>query len=112
MSKLYDTTVFGAERDQMTTRGPVIDVRLLRRAMRRVLAVSLLGVVFSLVMTYREYTSPEQTVCAPLGPAGSMLGWPPCVYGLAMYTALVAIAAYALARTRGGVGDEIVDASH
>lgn len=110
MTKLQEMVAFGDAADALPCDRRTRALRMLRASLRWVLALSLLGAAFSGVMTYREYTTSE-LVCAPLGPAESALGLPPCVYGLALWAMLAAIAAVALARTRGEVGDEIVASS-
>ena len=78
-----------------------------RRALQAILAIAVAGMLFSGTLTYRElFGSPAvQAVtgkCTPLGQPGTILGYPPCVYGLIMYTVLVVIASLGLRSTRAG----------
>jgi uncharacterized membrane protein len=70
----------------------------MKRALQAVLAISLAGVAFSGTLTYREFVS-HAGACTPLAAPGTLFGYPPCVYGLAMYALLAVIAAWGL-RTR------------
>ncbi|HTS88043.1 MAG TPA: hypothetical protein VMG41_06080 [Gemmatimonadales bacterium] len=67
----------------------------MKRALQAVLIVSLIGVAFSGTLTYRELCG-RGGGCSDVGRAGTILGYPACVYGLLMYLVLVAIAAFAL----------------
>ncbi len=111
MSKLRDLCAFGDVPECAPTERYLGELCVLRAALRWVLSLSLLGASFAGVLAYREYSSAGAAVCAPLGPSGSALGMPSCVYGLALFTTLTIIAAVALVRTRGAVGDEIMDTS-
>ncbi|HEX6549183.1 MAG TPA: hypothetical protein VF117_00745 [Gammaproteobacteria bacterium] len=53
-----------------------------------ILLVGLAGVIFSGVLTYRDFLAQTAT-CSPVGQAGTLFGYPPCVYGLVMYAVLV-----------------------
>ena len=71
-----------------------------KTALAGILGISLFGVIFSGTLTYLEICSRTGADgCSDVGPAGTILGYPPCVYGLAMYTVLTVIAALGL-RTR------------
>jgi hypothetical protein len=74
----------------------------MRRALQVVLAISLIGMAFSGTLVYRELFAavPAAGRCTALGDPGTILGYPPCVYGLIMYTALVVTAALGL-RAKG-----------
>lgn len=65
-----------------------------RRALKLVLGISLIGVAFSGSLTVREFTG-NGGGCR-VGAPGTILGYPACVYGLVIYLALVAIAAFGL----------------
>lgn len=65
-----------------------------RGALKGVLAISLLGVAFSGSLTYRELSSGIGG--CRVGEPGTILGYPACVYGLAMYLVLVALASFGL----------------
>lgn len=70
-------------------------------SLRLILAVALFGAAFSGYLTYRELTS-NSVACQPLAPGGTILGYPPCVYGLVMYLAILAMAFFGLARGHHG----------
>jgi hypothetical protein len=72
-------------------------------SLRLILAVAIFGAAFSGYLTYRELTS-NSVACQALAPGGTILGYPPCVYGLVMYLAIMAVAFFGLARGRGGAG--------
>jgi len=65
-----------------------------QHSLATVLAISLFGVMFSGTLTYLEICSRTGAGggCSDVGPAGTILGYPPCVYGLVMYTVLAVIA--------------------
>ena len=71
----------------------------MKRALWSILVVSLCGVVFSGVLTYRELFR-QVNACTPLGQAGTILGYPPCIYGLVMYSLVAVLAAWGLASKR------------
>ena len=70
----------------------------MRRALTAILVISLIGVAFSGTLTYREMCGIAVATggCSAVGPPGTILGYPACVYGLAMYLLLVAIASFGL----------------
>jgi hypothetical protein len=74
----------------------------MKRALQAVLGVSLIGVVFSGVQLYQE-TCRQLIGACTLGETGGaeglILGYPPCLYGLAMFLTILVIAAFGL---RGG----------
>ena len=71
----------------------------MRRALWCIFVVSLGGVAFSGVLTYRELFR-QAKACSPLATAGTILGYPPCVYGLVMYALVAGLAAWGLASRR------------
>jgi uncharacterized membrane protein len=74
-------------------------------SLRLILAVALFGAAFSGYLTYRELNS-NSVACQPLGSGGTILGYPPCVYGLVMYLAILAIAFFGLGRGHFGSGSD------
>lgn len=72
-----------------------------KRALQIILTVGIAGAAFSGYLTYRDVIieASEQT-CTPLGAPGTILGYPPCVYGLSMYLLIVVVASIALANAR------------
>ncbi len=79
-----------------------------RRALQLILAVAIIGVGFSGVLTYRELAEPAAAQCSALGEPGTIFGQPPCVYGLIMYSVIVLVAGLALV----GSGRKRTDAEH
>ncbi|HEY8256519.1 MAG TPA: vitamin K epoxide reductase family protein [Gemmatimonadales bacterium] len=68
----------------------------MRRALQIILGLSLLGVVFSGTLTYREVCGSPATGCSVAGGPGTLFGIPVCVYGLVMYLLVAATAAAGL----------------
>lgn len=73
----------------------------MRRALWIIFAFGWLGIAFSGVLTIREFTAASAEGCSAVGARGTILGYPPCVYGLVMYTIITAIAAWGLWQGRG-----------
>lgn len=71
----------------------------MRRALWSILVISLGGMAFSGVLTYQELVK-QSNACTPLGQAGTILGYPPCIYGLVMYALVAALAGWGLASRR------------
>lgn len=57
-----------------------------------ILAFSVFGMLFSGYLTYGELTKTCTLGCSA---AGTIFGLPPCIYGLAMYTIITALAVLA-----------------
>lgn len=72
----------------------------MKRALQVVLAISVTGVAFSGTLTYRELFAGSAAGCQAVGAPGTILGYPPCVYGLFMYLVLMAVAALGLRAER------------
>jgi uncharacterized membrane protein len=72
----------------------------MRTALKIVLVISLVGVAFSGTLTYREVVRGLGGGCSTGGAPGTILGYPACVYGLAMYLLLVATASLGLRSER------------
>jgi hypothetical protein len=72
----------------------------MKRALQLILAISLVGVAFSGTLTYRELCGTGGGGCTVAGQAGTILGYPACVYGLFMYLLLVAVALFGLGAKR------------
>jgi uncharacterized membrane protein len=75
-------------------------IEFLRRVISIILVVSLAGVAFSGTLTYRELFAGAASGCSVGGAPLAILDLPACVYGLAMYSALAILSAWALFRTR------------
>lgn len=58
------------------------------RALQIAFALSLCGTAFSGVLTYRELFTATASSCPAPGPAGTILGYPACVYGFLMFLAI------------------------
>ena len=70
-----------------------------KRALRAVLAIAVLGIAFSGVLTYRELWGGGGGASCSLAAGGgctSLLGLPVCVYGLIMYLAIATLSALGL----------------
>jgi uncharacterized membrane protein len=73
----------------------------MKRALQIILVVGIAGLAFSGYLSYRELFAPAaEPVCAPVGEPGTIVGYPPCVYGLLMYATIVALAAIGLWQSR------------
>jgi uncharacterized membrane protein len=63
-----------------------------RQSVRIIFVVSLAGLVFSGVLTYRELFGTQALTCPSPGAPGTIFGYPACVYGFVMYAVIVGIA--------------------
>ena len=73
-----------------------------KRWIQAAVAISLFGALFSGALTYRELFQ-GAAKCPSPGAPGTVFGYPACVYGFGMYTALLVVCALALrALGRGG----------
>jgi hypothetical protein len=68
----------------------------MKRALQIILAISLFGVAFSGVLSYREVFGQAAAVCPSPGAAGTVFGYPACVYGFFMYVIVAGTAAAGL----------------
>ncbi len=66
-------------------------------ALTIVLVIAVCGMAFSGFLTYREMIAQTAPMCPSPGAAGTILGYPACVYGLAMYTIVAILSAWGLA---------------
>lgn len=71
------------------------ELQWLRWILWTILFISVLGMTFSGTLTYREVFL-AAPACPSPGATGTILGYPACVYGLAMYTVLAVIATWGL----------------
>jgi hypothetical protein len=61
------------------------------------LLIATIGLGFSGYLSYRELGAADDVnACAPVGAAGTVLGYPPCIYGLAMYLLIVVVVSLGL----------------
>ena len=76
-----------------------------KHVLQALLILGLCGVAFSGYLSYRElFGAPTATACTPVGEPGTILGYPPCIYGLVMYLAIVVLATTGLRRvSRSGL---------
>jgi hypothetical protein len=68
-------------------------------ALKIIFALSLFGVAFSGVLTYRELFGTEALSCPAPGAPGTVFGYPACVYGFFMYVAIAAVSGLGLRGT-------------
>lgn len=68
-----------------------------KKSLQLILAVSLFGVAFSGVLSYRELFGAGAATCPAPGAPGTVFGYPACVYGFFVYLILTALAAAGLA---------------
>lgn len=71
-----------------------------KRALQIILGISVFGVLFSGTLTYREFFGQSAATCPSPGPAGTILGYPACVYGFVMYVLISTIASWGLFSAR------------
>lgn len=65
----------------------------MKRSLQIILAIGLVGLAFSGYLTSREIFAPAASgTCPAVGEPGTILGYPPCVYGFVMYLAIVVVA--------------------
>lgn len=82
----------------------------MKGALQSILTVSVLGVLFSGYLSYLDlFGEPAAPACPPLGTPGTILGYPPCVYGLVMYLVVALTAALGL-RAEVGSGQSLRNA--
>lgn len=65
-------------------------------ALKLISGISLFGVLFSGVLTYRELFGGVVSCQSP-GAPGTILGYPPCIYGLIVYLIIFVISTLGLA---------------
>lgn len=66
------------------------------RALQLILGLSVFGVLFSGVLSYRELFGETAMSCPAPGAPGTVFGYPACIYGFFMYLGVAAIAAAGL----------------
>jgi uncharacterized membrane protein len=76
----------------------------MKRALQVITAISLFGVAFSGTLTYGELFGTAVATCPSPGPAGTILGYPACVYGFFMYLLVATTAIWGLLSARRRVG--------
>lgn len=62
------------------------------RALQLILALSVFGMVFSGVLSYRELFGESALSCPAPGAPGTVFGYPACIYGFFMYLAMSVLA--------------------
>lgn len=73
---------------------------MMKRSLQLILTLSLLGIMFSGSLTYREVFAKTAAPCPSPGAPGTILGYPACVYGLVMYLAIAITATVGLVAGR------------
>lgn len=68
----------------------------MRRALWTVFVLGLAGSVFSGTLTYRELFGATALSCPSPGAAGTLLGYPACVYGFAMFVVITVVSGMGL----------------
>jgi hypothetical protein len=64
----------------------------MKRALQVILGISVCGALFSGALTYLEWFGRAVASCPAPGPAGTVFGYPACVYGFFMYVAIAGTA--------------------
>jgi uncharacterized membrane protein len=72
----------------------------MKRALQIILGISLFGIAFSGVLSYREIFGQTAAVCPSPGAPGTVFGYPACVYGFFMYLIVVGTAVAGLVAGR------------
>jgi uncharacterized membrane protein len=72
----------------------------MKRALQIILVIGVVGVAFSGTLTYREFFGTTATSCPAPGAAGTVLGYPACVYGFFMYLLVAVVALWGLVAGR------------
>lgn len=86
------------------------DPMSMQRSLQVVLVVALLGLAFSGYLSYFELFVPsEPAMCTPVGAPGTVLGYPPCIYGFFMYLAIVIIVVLGLRSRRLSAHVQVTD---
>ncbi len=66
-------------------------------ALRTVLYIGVFGLLFSGYLSYQEFFGDaEDAGCNALGQPGTILGYPPCIYGFFMYLFIVIVSTLGL----------------
>jgi uncharacterized membrane protein len=76
------------------------------RALQLSFVLSVMGTLFSGVLSYRELFGQTALVCPAPGAPGTLLGYPACVYGFFMFLALAIVTGLGL---WAGSRDTILD---
>jgi uncharacterized membrane protein len=71
-----------------------------KRALQVIFGLSLFGSFFSGILTYQELFGASAIACPAPGAAGTVLGYPACVYGFAMFVVITITAAIGLRAAR------------
>lgn len=75
----------------------------MRRALWITFVLSACGALFSGTLTYREIFGASALACPSPGAAGTILGYPACVYGFGMFVVLTLVSGWGLWTSRGGI---------
>lgn len=71
-----------------------------RHTLELILALALGGTAFSGTLTYRELFTASAATCPAPGAAGTLLGYPACVYGFFMFLLITGLSVWALRQMR------------
>ena len=62
-------------------------------ALKTILGIAVFGLLFSGYLSYQEFFGQsDEAGCSALGTPGTILGYPPCVYGCLMYLIVLIVA--------------------
>ena len=68
----------------------------MKRALQVIFGLSLFGSLFSGLLSYQELFGSSALACPAPGAAGTLFGYPACIYGFAMFAAITITAAVGL----------------
>jgi hypothetical protein len=69
-----------------------------KTALSVILVIALCGLIFSGFLTYTELFTKTGFSCPSCGRAGTVFGYPACVYGFFMYLAIVIVSSLGLGK--------------
>ena len=68
----------------------------MKRALQVIFGLSLFGSLFSGILSYQELFGSSALACPAPGAAGTLFGYPACIYGFAMFAVITITAAVGL----------------
>ena len=80
------------------------------RALQVAFLLSFAGTLFSGVLSYREVFGSSTLACPAPGAAGTVFGYPACVYGFFVFLALTLVTGLGLRAGRSEISPTSVDA--
>jgi len=66
------------------------------KALKIIFVITIIGVIFSGTLTYKEFFGSSAISCPSPGAPGTVFGYPACVYGFFMYLILAIVSGWAL----------------